>query len=119
VVLDGEILGTPRDREHGMEMLLRLAGRAHQVLTAVALADRGITHRLSESRVVFGPIDAATAAHYWDSGEPRDKAGGYAIQGLGAAFVARIEGSYSGIVGLPLFETLELLAGAGLHPLEG
>ena len=119
VILDGEILGKPRDRAHGIAMLLALAGRSHQVLTAVALADRGLACRLSESRVRFGPIDRDAATRYWDSGEPRDKAGGYAIQGLGAVFVEHIEGSYSGIMGLPLYETAELLGMAGLHPLEG
>lgn len=119
VVLDDEILGKPTDREHGIALLLRLSGRTHAVYSAVALvhgAHEAV--RLSVSEVSFGPITAAAAAAYWDSGEPADKAGGYAIQGLGAAFVREIRGSYSGIVGLPIFETCELLREHGVDVLR-
>ena len=118
VVLDDEILGKPADREHGIALLLRLSGRTHAVYSAVALVHG--THeavRLSISDVSFGPVSAAAAAAYWDSGEPADKAGGYAIQGLGATFVRAIRGSYSGIVGLPIFETCELLRECGIDVL--
>ena len=116
VVVDGDILGKPSDRPHGLQMLRRLSGRAHEVLTGICLIHRpvgGETPReqadVSESRVVFGDVDDDAAAWYWGTGEPLDKAGGYAIQGLGARFVARLEGSYSGVMGLPLFELTRLL----------
>jgi nucleoside triphosphate pyrophosphatase len=115
VVLDGELLGKPRDRHSALSMLSRLSGRTHRVLTAVALVDgRGSQLRLSESEVQFRTLSDAECARYWDSGEPRDKAGGYAIQGLGAVFVSRLLGSYSGVMGLPLCETAELLDAAGV-----
>ncbi len=114
VILDGDILGKPTDRAEGIAMLRELGGREHRVLTAVALAGTHQGQALSISRVRFRAIDVDEAARYWDSGEPVDKAGGYAIQGLGAVFVEHIEGSYSGIMGLPLFETARLLAATGL-----
>jgi len=115
VVLDGELLGKPRDRHGALSMLTRLSGRSHRVLSAVALVDgRGSQLRLSDSEVQFRTLGAAECEHYWDSGEPRDKAGGYAIQGLGAVFVSRLLGSYSGVMGLPLCETAELLDAAGV-----
>jgi septum formation protein len=111
VDLDGEILGKPRDRLHGLEMLKRLAGRTHDVLSAIAIVYDGAEHTaLSKSRVTFAPMTATQIGHYWDTGEPADKAGGYAIQGRAGVFVRRIEGSYSGIVGLPLYELNELLS---------
>ena len=115
VVVDGEILGKPEGREHGMAMLRRLAGREHEVLTAVALvdADREAV-RVNTSRVGFGPVSDAAIAAYWKTGEPLDKAGGYAIQGLAAAFIHHVSGSYSGVMGLPLFETVELLRAFGI-----
>ena len=116
VVLDGEPLGKPRDREDALTMLARLSGRSHEVLTAVALVDPEPRVRLSRSRVTFRPTSAAERLAYWDSGEPADKAGAYGIQGLGAIFVAHLEGSYSGVMGLPLCETAELLAEVGIHP---
>lgn len=116
VVLDGEPLGKPADRDAALTMLARLSGRSHEVLTAVALVTPEPRVRLSRSRVSFRPTSAAERRAYWDSGEPVDKAGAYGIQGLGAIFVARLEGSYSGVMGLPLFETAELLAEAGIHP---
>lgn len=112
VALDGRVFGKPRDEAEGVAMLLALAGRTHEVLSAVALHDPGADRtatRLSTSLVRFRPIAPADARAYWASGEPADKAGGYAIQGRGGGFVERLEGSYSGVVGLPLFETLDLL----------
>jgi septum formation protein len=116
VVLDGTICGKPADEAQAVAMLRRLAARTHQVLTAVALADaRGVRERLSASEVRFRAIEAAECAAYWRSGEPHDKAGGYAIQGLGAVFVEHLSGSYSGVVGLPLYETAALLREAGVR----
>ncbi|MFM1891081.1 MAG: hypothetical protein RLZ44_158 [Pseudomonadota bacterium] len=113
VVLDGHILGKPRGQDHARDMLLALGGREHRVLSGVAVVgDSFEGYRLSDSRVSFRAITAAEAAAYWDSGEPADKAGGYAIQGRGAVFVSHLSGSYSGVMGLPLFETAQLLAEA-------
>jgi septum formation protein len=115
VVLGGEIFGKPRDDRDGEAMLLKLSGRTHEVLTAVALRTAGgVRSRLSRSEVTFRAIGRAEARAYWDSGEPHDKAGGYAVQGLGAVFIARLSGSFSGVMGLPLYETAELLAAAGV-----
>jgi septum formation protein len=115
VVLGEEMLGKPQDRAAARAMLLQLSGRTHTVLSAVALAsDDGVRTALSRSEVRMRPITAAECDAYWDSGEPRDKAGGYAIQGLGAIFIAELRGSYSGVMGLPLFETANLLAEIGL-----
>ncbi|MFZ8886187.1 MAG: Maf family protein [Steroidobacteraceae bacterium] len=115
VVLDDRLLGKPRDREDGLAMLASLSGRSHQVLTAVAVMAAGrVESRLSRSTVTFRETTPAERERYWASGEPLDKAGGYAIQGLGAALIQRLEGSYSGVMGLPLFETAELLGPAGI-----
>jgi len=115
VVLDGEILGKPNDRSDGEQMLRALGGRTHEVLTAVAVATpQGLISRTSRSEVTFRAISGAEAHDYWATGEPRDKAGGYAIQGGAAIFVADLKGSYSGVMGLPLFETSELLVQAGV-----
>jgi septum formation protein len=121
VLIDEHICGKPADAEDGIAMLLQLSGRTHQVLTAVALAAAGDVHyRLSRSEVRFRHLSLAEAIAYWNTGEPRDKAGGYAVQGHGAVFVEHLSGSYSGVMGLPLFETAELLAGAGMsYWLEG
>ena len=116
VVLDGVVYGKPVDRADGVAMLARLAGKTHEVLTAVALATpRGIALRVNLSTVRFRDIDGAEIEHYWETGEPRDKAGGYAIQGYGAVFVAGLSGSYSAVMGLPLLETAQLLRDAGLR----
>jgi septum formation protein len=110
VVLDEELLGKPRDRADGLRMLQRLSGRSHHVLTAVTLAGAmGVDHRLSRSEVRWRTLSPLECAQYWDSGEPCDKAGAYAIQGLGAIFIEHLTGSYSGVMGLPLFETAQLL----------
>jgi len=116
VVLEGEILGKPRDAQQGQAMLRKLAGCTHEVLTGLVLLHQDAEYTaLSRSRVTFGPLTDADIQRYWDSGEPTDKAGGYAVQGRAAAFIQRIEGSYSGIMGLPLFELTQLLQQAGVH----
>lgn len=116
VVLGGELLGKPADRADGERMLAALAGKEHEVLTAVAVTDGGVMRvGLSCSRVRMRRIPRAEIRAYWETGEPRDKAGGYAVQGFAAAFITRIEGSYSGIMGLPLCETAALLARFGVH----
>ena len=115
VVLDNTIFGKPRDRDDGLAMLGRLSGRTHEVLTAVALANsRDVTLRLSVSTVRFRGLSSEECEAYWETGEPRDKAGGYAIQGVAAVFIESLSGSYSGVMGLPLFETGELLRAAGV-----
>lgn len=115
VVLDGRILGKPENRKDALAMLADLSGREHQVLTAVALSDGQRVHSLCvTSKVRFRAISAEEAQRYWASGEPADKAGGYAIQGLGAVFVTGLSGSYSAVVGLPLSETAELLGQFGI-----
>jgi len=115
VVIDQRILGKPADLADCRAMLGQLAGREHEVLSAVALVHEGGSDlRLSRSRVRFRPIEAAEIDRYWESGEPCDKAGAYAIQGLGAVFVEALAGSYSGVMGLPLFETATLLVAAGV-----
>ncbi len=116
VVLDDDILGKPRDRAHGLDMLRRLSGRAHDVLSGLCVAHAGREYTaLNVSRVTFRPLTDAEITAYWDTGEPADKAGGYAVQGLAAAFIERIEGSYSGIMGLPLYELTQLLHQAGVN----
>ena len=116
VVLDGEIFGKPRDADDAERMLRRLSGRTHQVLTAVAIRHRDtFAVDVSSSRVTLRRLGASEMERYSRSGEPLDKAGAYAIQGVASAFIARIEGSYSGIVGLPLYETSMLLARVGMH----
>ena len=114
VVLENKPLGKPRDRQDGLEMLLALSGKDHRVLSGVCLIHETPHYRLSASHVRFRRISRDEAAAYWDTGEPADKAGAYAIQGLAALFIRHISGSYSGIMGLPLYETGEILAEAGL-----
>lgn len=115
VVLDGRALGKPVDEADCLAMLEALSGRGHQVLTGVALhGQNGTRSVLSETNVYFREVSRDEALAYWQSGEPVDKAGAYAIQGRGGIFVERIEGSYSGVVGLPIFETVALLRDAGL-----
>ena len=116
VALDDRLFGKPADEAAFLEMLDALAGRTHAVLTAVVLWHDGRLRRaLDTSYVTFRAIDHEERRRYWASGEPAGKAGGYAIQGLGAAFVARLEGSFSGVMGLPLFETAALLDAAGVR----
>jgi len=115
VVLGSRILGKPKDRADGERMLYELSARTHEVLTAVALAtSSGVESRLSRSEVTFRSITAHEAHDYWNTGEPHDKAGGYAIQGRAAVFISNLRGSYSGVMGLPLCETAELLSRAGV-----
>ncbi|MEG5264674.1 Maf family protein [Pseudomonas sp. JDS28PS106] len=123
VVLDGQILGKPADQADALRMLAGLSGREHDVLTAVAIVDsqRGESCVVT-SRVRFRQIAEPEAQAYWASGEPLDKAGSYAIQGLAAVFVEALQGSYSGVVGLPLCETADLLSRFGIpcwQSLEG
>jgi septum formation protein len=116
VVLNGEILGKPRDAGHAAIMLRRLSGCSHDVLTGVSVCGaRGQMACVSTTRVWFRALTDIEIAAYWRSGEPCDKAGAYGIQGLAARFVERIEGSYSGVVGLPLFETDALLRRYGIE----
>ena len=125
VVIDDKILGKPNNRQHAEQLLELLAGREHQVLSGVALsfcAHHGAPHvqtRLSRSRVWFRNITRAERIAYCRTDEPMDKSGAYAIQGMAAMFVVHLEGSYTGVMGLPLFETLDLLALAGVSPLVG
>lgn len=110
VVVDGVVFGKPVDRADGLRMLAALSGRTHQVMTAVALVTAKATvEACSCTDVTMCSIAPADAAAYWETGEPQGKAGGYAIQGRGALFIEHIRGSYSGVMGLPLFETAQLL----------
>jgi len=114
-VLGRRILGKPADETEALAMLAELSGRAHQVLTAVAVGRRErLETRLSISTVEFAPITPAQIRNYVATGEPLDKAGAYAIQGRAGAFVRHLSGSYSGVMGLPLYETIELLESFGL-----
>jgi len=116
VVYAGQIMGKPRDREDALRMWRLLSGVEHQVHSAVALClGPRAEVRMSTTVVRFRPLSAEDCDRYWDSGEPLGKAGAYAIQGLGALFVQSIAGSYTGVVGLPLFETAELLALFGVR----
>ena len=115
VVLDGVILGKPKDADDAKRMLNILSGQTHQVMTAVAVRwGERIEFELSISTVAFRRLTADEVDHYVATGEPDDKAGAYAIQGKAAAFITRIDGSFSGVVGLPLAETAELLARVGM-----
>ncbi len=114
VVIDDTILGKPQGRMDALRMLALLSGRIHRVYSGVALLGNQLDTRLSVSEVAFRPIDAFEAEVYWASGEPQDKAGGYAIQGQAAVFIRELRGSYSGVMGLPLYETAELLGNAGI-----
>ncbi len=117
VTVDGEILGKPRDAQEAAGWLRRYAGRSHSVLTAVAVACQGeVRLAVSQSTVRFGPLSEEAIARYIASGEPFDKAGGYGIQGRAAAFIEHLAGSYSGVMGLPLYETVELLRSFGVEP---
>ena len=119
VVAGGEPFGKPEDQEDALRMLAALSDDTHQVLTGVAVRSRsGIQTMLSKTEVRFREIRPDEALAYWQSGEPRDKAGAYAIQGRGGVFVVSIAGSYSGVVGLPVFETTQLLKSAGFDPMQ-
>jgi septum formation protein len=117
VLLDDKILGKPCNRDHGLAMVASLSGREHWVLSAVAMVANQEVVRVQESRVRFRPLSLHECQAYWDTGEPLDKAGGYGIQGRAAAFITELCGSYSGVMGLPLFETTELLKLYGISVL--
>jgi len=111
VALGTRILGKPADRAEAASMLMQLSGREHEVHTAIALVHaNGADARVNTSRVRFRELSAAEVDWYWDTGEPADKAGAYAVQGRAAIFISHLSGSYSGVMGLPLYETWELLA---------
>jgi septum formation protein len=115
VVLGDQIFGKPETEAECMAMLGALSGRTHEVMTAVAVLTSGaLLADVSVSRVTFRELASDECRRYWRCGEPRDKAGGYAVQGRGAVFISRIEGSYSGVMGLPLYETARLLEAAGV-----
>jgi septum formation protein len=110
VTIDGQILGKPINQADAVAMWQRLSGRNHYVMTGVAVARNGVTlHRRVTTEVHFSHLSATDMQRYWATGEPIGKAGGYAIQGRGAAFIPKINGSYSNVVGLPICETLDLL----------
>lgn len=117
VILGDEVFGKPVDAADAHAMLRRLAGRTHTVLSSVWLIDAGRERQaVSESQVSIAELDDATIAAYVASGEPMGKAGAYAIQGRGAALVAHLAGSHSGVMGLPMFETAQLLRDFGVAP---
>jgi len=117
VVLDGEVFGKPADAAAAVAMLRRLSGRTHTVISAVWVVDATRAQcELSTSQVTFAALDEGTITAYVATGEPSGRAGAYAIQGRGAAFVAHLEGSYSGVMGLPLYETARLLRAFGAMP---
>ena len=119
VVVEDAVFGKPQSQDEALAMLQQLSGRWHQVMTGVALHwDAGQRVVLSTSEVQFREIDPDEALAYWHSGEPRGKAGAYAVQGLGGIFVEAIRGSYSGVVGLPVFETSALLAETGIDVIK-
>ncbi len=118
VVIGSHIMGKPADEADAFEMLQRLSGRTHEVYSGIALVDGEVNVRISRSEVTFRTLSDDEIRDYWQSGEPRDKAGGYAIQGLAAQFISNLNGSYSGVMGLPLFETTELLYDAGYNLLN-
>lgn len=121
VTINGQLLGKPNDRDDFQQMMTLLSGNTHHVLTAIALHFQGMTlTKLSTSSVTFAKLPLSFIDHCWQTGEPCDKAGGYAIQGLMAQYIQRIDGSYSGIMGLPLFELTEALheIGYNLHNLS-
>ena len=117
VVLGGEVFGKPADEQDAIRMLGALSGCRHEVMTGVAVrSECGLNSALTVTAVEFREIRPDEALAYWQSGEPRDKAGAYAIQGLAGDFVHSVSGSYTGVVGLPVFETAELLRAAGIEP---
>lgn len=119
VVVEDGILGKPGDRSEALSMLERLSGGTHRVLTGVALADDREATRLSVSQVTMRTITSAEAERYWATGEPQDKAGAYAVQGRGGVFIEHLEGTYTGVMGLPLFETTQLLDDFGIGWMDG
>ncbi len=114
VVQDGHIMGKPKDKDDAARMLSRLSGNPHQVYSALSFRGKQHWQAVNITDVKFRNISAAEMATYWETGEPCDKAGGYAIQGLGSIFIESINGSFSGVMGLPLFETAEILQKQGI-----
>ncbi len=109
VCIDNGILGKPVDKADGIAMLMRLSGRTHEVMTGVALVSQQHSVCVNVSQVTFKVLNRNEIERYWSTSEPGDKAGSYAIQGYAAAFIAHLQGSYSGVMGLPLYETAQLL----------
>jgi septum formation protein len=119
IEIEGEILGKPEDAEQAVAMLLKLSGKTHKVHTAVALITRDNQYSgISTSQVEFTELSAEDIKSYVETGEPLDKAGSYAIQGIAGQFVKSLKGSYSGVMGLPLFETAELIAACGINTIQ-
>lgn len=114
VVVAGQILGKPKNKADGLAMLTLLSGRAHQVYSAISLRGKRHWQALNRTEVTFKNLTEQEMLLYWNTGEPVDKAGGYAIQGYAAGFIESITGSYSGVMGLPLYETAQLLAKEGI-----
>ena len=115
VILGPVIMGKPKDKADALAMLSQLSGKTHQVYSAVSLRWRGHSQAVSITEVTFRRLTEREIQDYWHTGEPVDKAGGYAIQGMGGVFVESIKGSFSGVVGLPLFETTELFSKQGIE----
>ncbi|MBV1912068.1 MAG: Maf family protein [Cycloclasticus sp.] len=114
VIIDGEILGKPDNKEQAVMMLKQLSGNSHTVLTSVAIIGCQQEQCLiNESKVTFSTLTDSDIEWYWSTGEPKDKAGAYGIQGKAAVFIKRLEGSFSGVMGLPLYETSQLLKQSG------
>lgn len=114
VICDGDIIGKPNDLDHAIAILERLSGRTHQVFSAVSLRGNQHWQTVSISEVTFCTLNREAIIQYWHTGEPCDKAGAYAVQGFASTFISTIRGSFSGIMGLPLFETAQLLARQGI-----
>lgn len=116
VVIDSVILGKPENKAHALQILSLLSGKTHQVMTAVAIYSNDYSDCvLSISEVEFTTLTTQQMEAYWETGEPKDKAGAYGVQGIAAQFIRKISGSYSGIMGLPLFETAQLLEKSGIN----
>jgi septum formation protein len=115
VIVDEEILGKPSDKEHALSMLKKLSARTHKVMTSVAVLGMQETCIVNINQVTFAEITDKELDQYWQTGEPRGKAGSYAIQGKAAMFITHLEGSFSGVMGLPLYETAQLLKQNGLN----
>jgi len=114
VVFNNQIMGKPEDQQHAAQMLHRLSAQTHQVYSAISFRGKEHWQRVNITEVTFRAIQAFEMAAYWNTGEPEDKAGGYAIQGLGSIFIESIKGSFSAVMGLPLFETAEILTKQGI-----
>ena len=118
-LIGDQLLVKPTDVAHSIKMLSAMSGNWHEILTAVAVTYKDNTSvLLNRNRVLFRQISQDEMIRYWETGEPQDKAGSYAVQGIAAMFIERIEGSYSGIMGLPLFETMQLLNDLGITNLD-